>query len=111
MRSQQRNHFDIHEFGRKIVNTVRQGYSDESPVTFGDIINSESDKSHTANYFLAMLQLINNRAIDIQVDRRSGVFEASEYSSIRVSLCKEAVATNKGQKKNQCFPLGEEHTM
>lgn len=80
--SQQRNHFDIHAFGRKIVDVVQSQGGD---VTFDDVIRNE-DKSHTANYFLSMLQLVNNRRIDIVTDT-SDILAASSYSNIKIKLC------------------------
>lgn len=80
--SQQRNHFDIHAFGKKIVDVVH--IQSNCDVTFADVIRNE-DESHTANYFLSMLQMVNNRSIDI-FPENTDIFTATSYSNIKIKL-------------------------
>lgn len=73
----------ISELGNKILEVVQsQGGSD---VSFDCVIRNV-DNTHTANYFLSMLHLVNNGHIDIMTEN-TDIFTASTYSNIKIKLC------------------------
>lgn len=71
--SEARNHFDIHEYGTKIIDSFpsssKTSQTNRPKTTLGNILEGQ-ERYSTARYFLSMLQLANTNNVHINVQNK-----------------------------------------
>ncbi|KAK9146974.1 hypothetical protein Sjap_006877 [Stephania japonica] len=63
--------FDIHEYGDRILNTVSQEAENKWKMSFTDVVRGQ-EKHDVARTFSALLQLVNNRDVDLERNESCG---------------------------------------
>ncbi|XP_047334214.1 condensin-2 complex subunit H2 [Impatiens glandulifera] len=96
-----RPEFDIHEYGERVLDKLSSQAGEKPVLSYGDIVRGQ-EKHEVARTFSALLQLVNNRNVDLEKNAGSVCYEAANPFHVRlISHVKKQVVLPSSKKKKR----------